>query len=59
MLLVDVYLDKSLVQGLGVFAKTHIAKGTLVWKLHPDYDRRIAVERYEQETGPVRAYLDR
>lgn len=59
MLLVDVYLDRSPVQGIGVFAKTHIAKGTLVWKLHPDYDRRIAVEQYEQETGPVKAYLDR
>ena len=59
MLLVDVYLDRSPVQGIGVFAKGPIPKGTLVWKLHPQYDRRIAVEQYERETGPVRAYLDR
>ncbi|TIN14874.1 MAG: SET domain-containing protein-lysine N-methyltransferase, partial [Mesorhizobium sp.] len=59
MLLVDVYLDKSPIQGIGVFAKNHIPRGTLVWKLHPNYDRRIPVEVYERETGPVRAYLDR
>ncbi|TIX82308.1 MAG: SET domain-containing protein-lysine N-methyltransferase, partial [Mesorhizobium sp.] len=31
MLLVDVYLDKSRIQGIGVFAKNHIPRGTLVW----------------------------
>ncbi|ESX80793.1 MULTISPECIES: SET domain-containing protein-lysine N-methyltransferase [unclassified Mesorhizobium] len=59
MLLVDVYLDKSPIQGIGVFAKNHIARGTLVWKLDPKYDRRIEVETYERETGPVKTYLDR
>ncbi|TIQ12183.1 MAG: SET domain-containing protein-lysine N-methyltransferase, partial [Mesorhizobium sp.] len=28
MLLVDVYLDKSPIQGIGVFAKNRIARGT-------------------------------
>lgn len=59
MLLVDVYLDKSPIQGIGVFAKHRIAQGTLVWKFHPDYDRSIEVKAYERETGPVKAYLDR
>ncbi|MER9844430.1 SET domain-containing protein-lysine N-methyltransferase [Mesorhizobium australicum] len=59
MLLVDVYLDKSPIQGIGVFAKNHIAKGTLVWKLDPRFDRIIDVETYEGETGPVKNYLDR
>ncbi|MER8504228.1 MULTISPECIES: SET domain-containing protein-lysine N-methyltransferase [unclassified Mesorhizobium] len=59
MLLVDVYLDKSPIQGIGVFAKNHIRRGTLVWKLDPKYDRRIEVTTYERETGPVKTYLDR
>ncbi|TRC97458.1 SET domain-containing protein-lysine N-methyltransferase [Mesorhizobium sp. WSM4303] len=59
MLLVDTYLEKSPIQGIGVFAKTHIAKGTLVWKLDPRFDRLIEVETYEGESGPVKSYLDR
>ena len=59
MLLVDTYLEKSPIQGIGVFAKTRIAKGTLVWKLDPRFDRLIDVETYEGESGPVKSYLDR
>src|ERR1700754_2190667 len=59
MLLVDVYLDKSSIEGIGVFAKNHIPRGALVWKFDPSYDRRIAVDIYERETGPVKTYLDR
>lgn len=59
MLLVSVYLDKSPVEGIGVFAKHAIAKGTVVWRFDPNYDRRIPVETYEAETGPVKDYLDR
>ncbi|TIO47875.1 MAG: SET domain-containing protein-lysine N-methyltransferase, partial [Mesorhizobium sp.] len=43
MLLVDVYLDKSPIQGIGVFAKHRIPKRTLIWKLDPRFDRRISV----------------
>ncbi len=59
MLLVDVYLDKSSIQGIGVFARHRIAQGTMIWKLDPRFDRRIPVETYEGETGPVKSYLDR
>ena len=59
MLLVDTYLDKSAIQGIGVFAKNGIAKGTLVWKLDARFDRRIPVDTYESQTGPVKSYLDR
>ncbi|TIU91853.1 MAG: SET domain-containing protein-lysine N-methyltransferase, partial [Mesorhizobium sp.] len=59
MLLVDVYLDKSPIQGIGVFAKHRIPKGTLIWKLDPRFDRRISVDTYENESGPVKSYLDR
>ncbi|MFB9983314.1 SET domain-containing protein [Mesorhizobium kowhaii] len=59
MLLVDVYLDKSPIQGIGVFAKNRIPRGTRIWKLDPRFDRLIKVETYEGETGPVKSYLDR
>ena len=59
MLLVDVYLDKSPIQGIGVFAKDAIPAGTLFWRLDLHFDRLIPVEIYEAQTGPVRTYLDR
>lgn len=59
MLLVDVYLDRSVLEGIGVFAKHAIAKGTVVWRLHPRYDLLIPVEQWEAETGPLKNYLDR
>lgn len=59
MMLVDVYLDKSPIQGIGVFAKHPISRGTMIWKLDPKYDRVIEVDTYERETGPIKSYLDR
>lgn len=59
MLLVDVYLAKSTIEGIGVFSKGAIAKGTLVWQLDQRFDRLVPVELYESQTGPVRSYLDR
>ena len=59
MLLIDVYLDKSPIQGIGVFAKQAIAKGTLIWKLDQRFDRLIETELYESLDGPIKSYLDR
>ncbi len=38
MLLVKTYLDKSKIQGIGLFADEFIPKGTLVWKFVPGFD---------------------
>ncbi len=59
MLLIQTYIDKSEIQGLGVFCKAPIARGTAIWTLDPRFDRLIEVEQYESTTGPVRSYLDR
>jgi hypothetical protein len=59
MLLIDVYLDKSQIEGIGVFAKNPIAKGTLIWKFDPHFDRLIPNEVWEAQTGAVKTYLDR
>jgi hypothetical protein len=59
MLLIETYLDKSPIQGLGVFSKRAVAKGTVVWTLDRRFDRLIRVEDYEGTSGQVKAYLDR
>lgn len=59
MLLVDVYIAPSPIQGIGVFAKGTISKGSVVWRLDERFDRLIPVELYESQTGPVKSYLDR
>ena len=59
MLLVETYIDKSPVQGIGVFAKRAIEKGTTIWALDQRFDRLIETELYESLTGPVKDYLDR
>jgi SET domain-containing protein len=59
MLLVDAYLDKSPIQGIGLFAKHPIAKGTQIWVLDCRFDRLIERELYESLTGAVKSYLDR
>ena len=41
MLLVDTYIDKSPIHGVGVFAKEDIAKGTIVWEYNPLFDITI------------------
>lgn len=59
MLLIGTYLDKSPIQGLGVFAKNPVPKGTVIWRLDPRFDQLIEVEQYESTAGPIKSYLDR
>ena len=59
MLLVDTYLEKSPIQGMGVFSKRDIPKGEVVWRLDLRFDRLIEVDVYESTTGSVKDYLDR
>lgn len=59
MLLVDVRIGPSAVEGMGVFAKTEISKGALIWKLDLRFDRLIEYDVYEAQDGAVKSYLDR
>lgn len=59
MLLVDTYVAASPIEGVGVFAAEPIAAGTLIWKLDPDFDRLIPVERYEKAAPHQRVLFDR
>ena len=46
MLLVKTYLDKSTIEGIGVFANEFIPKGTVIWRFNSHLDRIL----YEQDT---------
>jgi SET domain-containing protein len=59
MLLIDVYIDKSPIQGIGVFARQPIAKDAVIWRLDERFDRLIETALYESLDGPVKSYLDR
>jgi len=59
MLLIETYLDKSPIQGIGLYTRQPIAKGTLIWRLDERFDRLIPVELWEAQEGAVKSYLDR
>ncbi len=59
MLLIDVRLAKSPIEGIGVFAKSFVPKGTMIWKLDLRFDRLLELAVCEAETGAVGSYLER
>jgi len=59
MLLIDVYIDRSPIQGIGLFARNPVPVGTLIWKVDLRFDRLIPVADVEAASGAVRAHLDR
>jgi len=59
MLLVDVLVKNSEIEGLGVFSKHAVAAGTTIWRLDSRFDRVVARADYEATSGPVRNWLDR
>lgn len=40
MNIVKTYIDKSTIQGIGLFAEEFIPKGTIIWKFHEGFDLR-------------------
>ncbi len=59
MLLVNTYVGASAIEGVGVFAAEPIAKGARIWKLEPEFDRLIPMERYEAAEPFLKTFLDR
>lgn len=59
MLLINTYVAQSEIQGLGVFAGESVARGSLIWELHPKFD--ISIDATEISTLPehVRVFLAR
>ena len=57
MLKVPTYLDKSPIQGVGVFAEKLIPKGTLIWIFSKDYDRQFGSHRVDNLPEDFRQHI--
>lgn len=57
MLLIKTYLDKSPIQGVGVFAGEFIPKGTLIWKFDPLIDIILTPEQVKGLPQPTREFI--
>jgi SET domain-containing protein len=59
MLLVSTYIAASEIEGVGVFAAAPIRKGTLIWRLDPDFDRLIPAGAYDSMPETMKELIDR
>jgi len=59
VLLVSTYIAASKIEGVGVFAARPIKSGALIWRLDPDFDRLIPVDRYMSSPPHLKELLDR
>lgn len=59
MLLVPTYAAASPIQGVGLFAAAPIARGSLIWRFEPDFDRIIAAEDFARLPEVARAFVER
>jgi hypothetical protein len=58
MLLIKTYLDKSPIQGVGVFANEFVKKGTPVWKFNPLIDIILIPEQLVELPEATREFID-
>lgn len=59
MLLVRTFAGPSAIEGVGVFAADPIAKGTLVWRYDPAFDRLVPASWLETADEIMREFLIR
>ncbi|MCX7303146.1 MAG: SET domain-containing protein-lysine N-methyltransferase [Hyphomicrobiales bacterium] len=59
MLLVSTYVAASDIEGVGVFAAEPIAKGALIWRLNPDFDRLVPADSYDALPETMKELIDR
>jgi SET domain-containing protein len=59
MLLIRTYIAASAIEGVGVFAAEPIRKGASIWRLDPDFDRLIPVEKYRTAPPHLKELLDK
>ena len=57
MLLVNTYLDKSAIHGLGVFAGQFIRKGTKIWRFVEGFDRFYSPKQFARLPKPARDFI--
>ena len=59
MLLVNTYVGKSDIEGVGVFAAEPISRGTRLWRFDDEFDRLVPVEKYRSAEPLVKQLFDR
>jgi SET domain-containing protein len=59
MMLIRTYVAASAIEGVGVFAAEPIRKGASIWRLDPDFDRLIPMDKYRAASPHLRELLDR
>lgn len=59
MLIVTTYIAPSAIEGVGVFAAEAIAKGQIISRFDPAFDRLIPRGDYENAPAYLKALLDR
>ena len=59
MLIVTTYIERSAIEGVGVFTAETISKGQIISRFDPDFDRLIPRRDYENAPPYLRALLDR
>jgi SET domain-containing protein len=58
-MLVPTYLAPSSIEGLGVFTRTAIRKGDLVWRFDPVFDQIIPLSAVESAPEHIREFMER
>lgn len=58
MLTIRTYLDKSPIEGVGVFTRELVKKGTLVWGDHPLIDFELSREQVESLPDAARDFVE-
>lgn len=59
MLLIDTYIGPSAIEGVGVFAAEPIAKGQLIYRFEPGFDRLISQSDLGAMPESLRRFIDR
>src|SRR4051794_4683135 len=59
MLLVRTRLDKSAIDGIGLFADAYIAKGTVIWRFCDSVDLQLTSESIKSLPTPTRAQIEK
>lgn len=59
MLLVPTFAAASAIQGVGLFAAAPIAKGTVIWRYEPVFDRIIPEADFAGLPEVARAFIER
>lgn len=59
MFIINTYIARSAIEGVGVFAAENLKKGQRISKFEPDFDRLVATAEYESAPPHLKALLDR